>query len=82
MKTKNKIAKKGSRTSPPKIVAAVVPQLSSAEASLSLDVKAHGLEPILGAAYLMMDRAFVSLAGDRAKKIVVVLRAKEPNAVV
>ncbi|MDO8756433.1 MAG: hypothetical protein Q7J64_00320 [Elusimicrobiota bacterium] len=81
MKKKNKITRKGSRTETPKLVAAVVPQLSSAEACLSLDVKAHGLEPVLGAAYLMMDRAFVSLAGDPAKKIVVALRAKDPKAI-
>lgn len=81
MKKKNKITRKGSRTEAPKLVAALVPRLSSSEASLSLDVKAHGLEPVFGAAYLMMDKAFVSLAGDSAKQIVVVLRAKDPKAI-
>lgn len=50
------------------------------EASLDLDVKTHGLEPILGAAYLMMDKAFVSLSGDRAKRLTVSLTSKAPAA--
>ncbi len=81
MKTKKKITKKAPKSVAPKKIAAVVPKLSPCEASLSLDIKAHGLEPVLGAAYLMMDKAFVSLAGDRAKTIVVTLRAKDPKAV-
>ena len=72
MKSKKKTAKKA---------AAVPPKLSSTEAVLTLDVKTEGLEPIFGAAYLMMDKAFVSLTGDRAGKVVVQLRAKDPSAV-
>lgn len=53
---------------------------SSSEVHLSLDVKTEGLEPIFGAAYLMMDRAYVLLSGDRAKKIEVSLRPKDPKA--
>lgn len=54
---------------------------STTEARFSLSVKSHGLEPILGAAYLMMDKAFVTLEGDRAKTIEVILRPKAPKAV-
>jgi His-Xaa-Ser system protein HxsD len=56
-------------------------QLTAAHAELSLDVKKDGLESVFGAAYLMMDKAFVSLSGDRAKKIVVTLRPKDAKAV-
>lgn len=44
-----------------------------------LSVAAEGLEPILGASYLLMDRAFALLEGDRAKKLRVTLRPKEPS---
>ncbi|HXS99709.1 MAG TPA: hypothetical protein VN915_03475 [Elusimicrobiota bacterium] len=40
----------------------------------------HGLEPILGAAYLMMDRAYVSISGSRARTLEVVLKSKSPAA--
>ncbi|MBI3554086.1 MAG: hypothetical protein HY077_16440 [Elusimicrobia bacterium] len=45
---------------------------------VDLSVPKEGLEPILGAAYLMTDRAFVSLEGDRVKTITVSLTLKEP----
>jgi His-Xaa-Ser system protein HxsD len=41
-----------------------------------LDVKKTGLEEILGAAYLMMDRAFARLDGDRKKSLTVTLTPK------
>lgn len=63
-----------------KKTAKIVPKLSSSEAVLSLDVKTEGLEPVFGAAYLMMDKAFVLLSGDRAGKIAVALRPKDPKA--
>ena len=44
--------------------------------SFSLPVAENGLECILGAAYLMMDRAFVSIAGDRKKKLDIFLKSK------
>ncbi len=44
--------------------------------ALTLDVRREGLEPILGAAYLMMDRAYASLEGDKAKSLTVTLRPK------
>lgn len=72
MKSKKKIVKKTVKP---------LPKSSATEASLTLDVKTEGLEPIFGAAYLMMDKAYVSLSGDRAGKIGVVLRAKNPKAV-
>lgn len=84
MKLKKKIAKKPTKSAAPKASAkssAVPVKLSSSEAVLALDVKAHGLEPVLGAAYLMMDKAFVALDGDKAKTISVVLRAKDAKAV-
>ncbi len=44
--------------------------------SFELSVSSEGLEPILGAAYLLTDRAFISLEGDREKKLRVVLSPK------
>jgi His-Xaa-Ser system protein HxsD len=38
-----------------------------------------GLEPILGAAYLLTDRAFVMLSGDRARTLCVRLRPKKDS---
>jgi len=81
MKSKKKTPSKGAKSPAPKKAAAAVAKLTSSEASLSLDIKSHGLEPVLGAAYLMMDKAYVSLSGDRAKTLVVTLRAKDPAAV-
>jgi len=80
MKSKKKTAKKAPKLSPKKKPAAVAPKISSLEAALTLDVKTEGLEPVFGAAYLMMDKAFVLLSGDRAGKITVVLRPKDPKA--
>ena len=79
MKLKKKTAKKPATKSAKAVVPA--PKLSSSDAVLSLDIKTHGLEPVLGAAYLMMEKAYVSLAGDRSKTLEVVLRAKDPKAV-
>lgn len=47
---------------------------------VSLDPRKEGLEPILGAAYLMIDRAYVSLDGDKKKSIKVSLTPKAPGA--
>ncbi len=85
MKSKKKAPKTSVRTAVKKASAVKpapvpAPKLTPAGASFSLDVKAHGLEPILGAAYLLMDRAYVLLSGDRAKTLVVALRAKNPKA--
>lgn len=44
--------------------------------SFSLDVKKLGLETALGAAYLMMDRAWVWLEGDRSRTLIVALEPK------
>ena len=51
---------------------------SESSVSFLCDARAHGPEPILGAAYLFTDRAFVRLDGDRAKTISVELRSKAP----
>ena len=50
--------------------------------SVTLKVGEHGLEPILGAAYLLTDRAYVRLEGDRGKAVTVTLQPKgaEPIA--
>jgi His-Xaa-Ser system protein HxsD len=55
-------------------------RISEAEASVLLecDAREHGVEPILGAAYMMTDRAYVRLSGDRARRVTVELRSKEP----
>lgn len=76
MTTKKKAPKKKAEKAV-KAVPAPTPKLTASEASFSLDVKAHGLEPVLGAAYLLTDRAYVELGGDRAKILTVVLRAKD-----
>lgn len=52
---------------------------ASSGLTFTLDVKKLGLEPALGAAYLMMDRAWVSLEGDKTKSLVVSL-APKPGA--
>jgi His-Xaa-Ser system protein HxsD len=46
---------------------------------LTLTVAEHGLEALLGAAYLMTDRAFVKLSGDK-KSLSVTLQPKSPEA--
>lgn len=55
--------------------------ISGAAVSFDLSVKSEGLEPIMGAAYLLTDRTFVSLKGDRSKRIKVTLRLKTPCSV-
>lgn len=80
MKSTKKTSKKAPKSAPKKSTAAPAASLSASEASFVLDVKSLGLEPIFGAAYLMMDKAFVSLTGDRAGKVGVVLRPKDPKA--
>ena len=46
--------------------------------SFELSVKENGIEAILGAAYLLSDRAFIYLSGDRKKKVCVTLESKTP----
>lgn len=48
----------------------------SIDAVITLDARREGLEPILGAAYLMIDRAYVHVGGDPQKKLIVTLRPK------
>ena len=80
MKSKKKISKKAPKSSAAKKTSSPYAVLSKSDASFSLNVKTEGLEPIFASAYLMMDKAFVSLTGDREKTIGVVLRAKDPKA--
>lgn len=49
---------------------------AAGEIAFTLDVREEGLEPILGAAYLFMDRAYVLVEGDKAKLLTVTLRLK------
>ncbi|MFH1723460.1 MAG: hypothetical protein ABII00_02445 [Elusimicrobiota bacterium] len=44
--------------------------------SLDLDASLHGLEPILGAAYALTDRAYARLDGDKGGRLRVSLRSK------
>lgn len=53
---------------------------ASAEVVVSLDLRREGLEPVLGAAYMMMDRAYASLDGDKVKTLRVTLRPKSGGA--
>ena len=52
-------------------------RIGGCDVSFDLDVKTEGLESIFGAAYMLTDRAFSSLEGDRAKKITVTLTPKK-----
>ena len=52
-------------------------RIGGSDVSFDLDVKSSGLEPIMGAAYLLTDRAYAALGGDRAKKITVTLTPKK-----
>jgi His-Xaa-Ser system protein HxsD len=79
-KSVKKAAKPAKAVKARKAVPPPTPKISAAEATFSLDVKAHGLEPVLGAAYLLTDRAYVSLGGDRAKVLTVTLRPKNAKA--
>ncbi len=84
MKSKKKTSTKAVKPAPPKKLAkpaAASYKLSASEASFILDVKTEGIESIYGSSYLMMDKAFVSLSGDREKTVGVVLRSKNPAAV-
>jgi His-Xaa-Ser system protein HxsD len=49
---------------------------SAGEISFELDARPDGPEPILGAAYLLMDRAYAFVSGDKAKILSVTLRPK------
>src|SRR5580704_16183305 len=52
------------------------PGASAGEISFTLDARKEGLEPILGAAYLLMDRAYAFIDGDKSKILTVTLRPK------
>lgn len=66
---------------PPKARATASKRASKrSPAALSFTVSKEGLEPILGAAYLMTDEAFVSLSGDKSKKLAVSLAPKPGSA--
>ena len=49
---------------------------SDGEITFKLDARSDGSEPILGAAYLLMDRAYALISGDKAKILSVTLRPK------
>lgn len=70
MKTAKSAPKKSPKKAPKSF------KISASEVTFNLKISAEGLEPIFGAAYLLTDRAFVSLEGDRAKSIKVQLRLK------
>lgn len=83
MKSKTKTKKKPLKTAVARKLVSQIPpscKISAAEVSYSLDVKKEGIESIFGAAYLMMEKAYVSLSGDRGKTVGVVLRPKDPKA--
>src|SRR5437868_3815307 len=43
---------------------------------VAFSVAEHGWEALLGTAYLMMDRAYVSLAGDPKRRVTITLKPK------
>ena len=51
-------------------------QAAAGEISFDLNARADGPEPILGAAYLLMDRAYALVSGDKTKTLTVTLRPK------
>ena len=65
---------------PPRRVKSFSLFLSESSVSFALDASKIGAESILGAAYLMMDRAFVSISGDRKKTLEVLLKSRTPAA--
>jgi His-Xaa-Ser system protein HxsD len=73
---KGSVAREKAAAGPKK--ASPAPRISGSSVSFTLDVKSEGLEPIVGAAYMLTDRAYSSLDGDRAKKLIVTLTPKSP----
>ncbi len=74
---KKKPAAKAKKAAPSKPAAAPKAAKSAAgTVAFSLDARKDGLDVILGAAYLMSDRAYVRLDGDRAKVLTVTLTPK------
>ena len=56
--------------------AAAAKRTSAGEITFELDARPDGPEPIFGAAYLLMDRAYAFVSGDKAKMLNVTLRPK------
>lgn len=56
--------------------AAAPTRSSGGEISFEVDARRDGPEPVLGAAYLLMDRAYALVSGDKAKVLTVTLRPK------
>jgi len=52
------------------------PVVRTQDLSFSLDPRREGLDEIFGAAYLMIDRAYVLVEGDPTKSLTVTLRPK------
>jgi His-Xaa-Ser system protein HxsD len=53
-----------------------MPPKKPTEVTLTVKIGPDGDAPVLGAAYLLMDRAYVAVEGDRAKSLKISLRAK------
>lgn len=60
----------------PKPSRAKTAKKAAGEIAFELDARRDGPEPILGAAYLLMDRAYAFVSGDKAKTLTVTLRPK------
>lgn len=74
-KTKSKRAT-AAKSRAPKVKSAKKPSAAAGELVFELDARSDGPEPILGAAYLLMDRAYALVSGDKAKALTVTLRPK------
>lgn len=70
--------KKTAAKTPKKAAGKPVGKAPAGTVRATLSVKEHGLEPILGAAYLLTDRAYARFDGDRTKSLTVTLLPKEP----
>lgn len=55
-------------------------RLTPTAAVVTLDVRKEGVEAVFGAAYLMIDKAYVALAGSHVKTLRVTLRPKNSKA--
>jgi His-Xaa-Ser system protein HxsD len=74
--TKPKRAPASKRRAPAAKRAKIAAPAAAGEITFELDARPDGPEPILGAAYLLMDRAYAFISGDKAKILSVTLRPK------
>lgn len=77
--TKGRARTKPTASAPRKAATAAAPAktFGARSVTFALDVRPDGLEPLLGAAYMMTDRCYVSLGGDRRRTLEVTLEGRQ-----